>query len=97
MKKILITISIIAALCMSADAQGFTDGFFTSNYDNYENVNREVQAMSDIMPLFPERIGENGTPWNQDADDPNAAPLGAGVLLLAGMGVAYAMKKRNEE
>lgn len=95
MKKILIAISIIAALSVSAGAQnGFTDGFFSTDYSNYEDLNRDdVFRAEDIMPLFPERIGgDNGTPWHQDADP---APLGSGLLLLAGMGLAYGIRKKK--
>ena len=79
MKKIILAIALFATV--SANAQN--DGFFTSNY-NYEQ-NREVSGAWGVMPAM---VG-HGETTNQ------SAPLGSGLLVLAGLGVAYAMRKKN--
>ena len=89
MKKFLITISIIAALGLSVNAQdyyqysGSSDGFFSSNSmgPGYRN------STGEDLPLLPMR--------GLDADQ-NAVPLGSGLLILAGLGAAYALKKRRD-
>lgn len=80
---------------MSLSAQQFgkpysnqTDGFFSSNrYEEY----REDNAEWGKMPLLPKTHGYN---YDYDAEE---APLGSGLLLLAGMGIGYAVRKRKED
>ena len=80
MKKIILAIALFAAV--SANAQN--DGFFTSSY-NYEQ-NRGAGAWDGVdMPA----MLAHGRTTNQPA------PLGSGLLVLAGLGVAYAMRKKN--
>ena len=81
MKKIILSIALFAAV--SANAQN--DGFFTSNY-NY-GQNRESTGAWDGVDM-PAMI-THGRTTNQPA------PLGSGLLVLAGLGVAYAMRKKN--
>mgnify|MGYP003310801145 CR=1 FL=1 len=83
MKRFLITISIIAALSLNVNAQG-TDGFFTTNYVEY----RADQSEWGALPALP---GQHGLD-----DYTVAAPLGSGLLLLAGMGVAYGIRRKRE-
>ena len=81
MKKIILAIALFAAV--SANAQN--DGFFTSNY-NYEQNRESAGAWDDVdMPA----MLAHGRTTNQPA------PLGSGLLVLAGLGVAYAMRKKN--
>lgn len=86
MKKLIITLSIVAALGLGANAQiqnnTQNDGFFSSSMpsDGYR-----ATTGSEELPLLPIR---NSTA-NQDA------PIGGGLLLLAGMGVAYALRRKN--
>ena len=56
------------------------DGFFSSSYNEF----RETEDWG-TMPAI---IGHGNT-----ADQ--SAPLGSGLLVLAGLGVAYAMRKKN--
>ena len=61
-------------------------GFFTSSYNNYRETTDEWGTM-------PSMIG-HGLLDDQNA---NGAPLGSGVLLLAGLGLAYAMRNKNRK
>lgn len=80
---------------MSLSAQQFgkpysnqTDGFFSSNrYEEYREDNTEWGK----MPLLPKTHG-----YNYDYDAENV-PLGSGLLILAGMGIGYAVRKRKED
>ena len=89
MKRIIITLSFIAALGLNVNAQSqstqSSDGFF-NNSTLTETTYREEG--SGVSPLFPKRDQFK----NQDAD----APVGSGLLLLAGMGAAYALRKKRK-
>jgi hypothetical protein len=70
-------------LGFNANAQ--SDGFFSSNTLGSQYRDGESTG----MPMFP-NMGEH--------KDQNAnAPLGSGLALLAGLGIAYAMKSRKDE
>ena len=89
MKKILLTISIIAALGFNVNAQfqysqTGTDSFFTNN--TLPSEYREVTGEG-ILPLLPGR---------EIYDNQWAVPTGSGLLLLASMGAAYALRKRRK-
>ena len=75
-----IILAIALFAAVSANAQN--DGFFTSSY-NFEQ-NRNTPGWADEISL-----PGHGLDTNQ------AAPLGSGLLVLAGLGVAYAMRKKN--
>ena len=81
MKKILVTLSIVITLGFGANAQTQSDGFFS--YSTTED-NREGET---VFPTLPGR----GLDGDQDAN----APLGSGLLILAGLGVAYAARRKN--
>ena len=87
MKKIILAISLFAAVSFSANAQ--SDGFFTSNY-MYEG-NREGSGSNPDWDMFdmPSIIG-HGYELDQ------SAPIGSGLLLLGGMALAYGMRKRKD-
>lgn len=82
MKKVIITLSIVAALALNANAQNTqsSDGFFSS-------YTMEEETRVGALPLLPKQ-GQGG--------DQNA-PVGSGLLVLAGLGIAYAMKSRKDE
>ena len=83
MKKIILAIALFAAV--NAHAQN--DGFFA--YNSYEELNREeIQGNSD-WGVMPSMLG-HGIKYDMDA------PLGSGLLLLAGMGLAYGMRKKSK-
>ena len=79
MKKIILAIALFAAV--SANAQ--SDGFFT-----YSNV--EEQRNDSGWSTMPTLVG-HGYTTDMDAN----APLGSGLLLLGGMAVLYARRKKS--
>ena len=80
MKKIILAIALFAAV--NAHAQ--RDGFFT--YNSYEEQNRQESDAWGAMPA----LMNHGEKENQDA-----APLGSGLLILGGMAVFYASRKKS--
>jgi hypothetical protein len=86
MKRVIITLSFIAALGLNVNAQNqstqSSDGFF-NNSTLTENNYREGTFGN---PNFPGR----------DEFTDQDAPLGSGLLLLAGMGAAYALRRKNK-
>ena len=86
MKRIVLSIALVLTLGLSVNAQ--SDGFFKSTY---QDANEE--ARTGTGRAFP-GIPEFGGDVDQPADDD--APLGSGLLLLAGMGAAYALRRRRK-
>ena len=80
MKKIILAIALFAAV--GANAQ--SDGFFT-----YHNI-EEHRTGNDwgVMPTLPATHGFG------DDFDANA-PLGSGLLLLGGLAIIYAKRKKS--
>lgn len=83
MKKIIAIIAIILGFGLGVNAQGGfigqSDGFFNSGlYNNKSNANYTE------LP----RIPDHNLDTNQNA------PLGSGLLLLAGMGLAYGVRRK---
>ena len=76
-----IILAIALFATVSANAQ--SDGFF-----RYNNV--EEQRTNESWGAVPAMIGHG-------VDGDQSAPLGSGLLLLGGMAVLYASRKRNEE
>ena len=89
MKKIILAISLFAAVSFSANAQK-SDAFFTSSY-MYEGNRDEIGNQDWNMSGFPSIIG-HGNESDYDAE----APIGSGLLLLGGMALAYGMRKRKD-
>lgn len=83
MKKVILTITIMFALVLGVEAQ--SDGFFAPKYKEYA---RENSAMA--LPALPE-IGTT-----EDQSLLSNVPLGSGLLFLAGMGLAYGLKKNKK-
>ncbi|MBQ2906988.1 MAG: hypothetical protein IJE47_04400 [Bacteroidales bacterium] len=88
MKKVLVTLSLVIVLGLGANAQYFdntqtTDGFFSTSAPggNYRNG-----TAGEELPGLP------GFELYQD----QGAPLGSGLLILAGMGLAYGLKRREK-
>ena len=82
MKKIILAIALFAAV--SANAQ--SDSFF--RYNNVEE--QRTNSGNGEWGTMPTLVGHG---YTTDMD-PNA-PLGSGMLLLAGMGLAYGFRKKN--
>ena len=84
MKKIILAIALFAAV--SANAQ--SDGFFTSSYTYDENRETPDAAWGTLPAIF-------GHDYEMDQNaDP--APVGSGLLVLAGLGLGYAATKRRK-
>ena len=92
MKKALLTLAIVLGMTFGASAQYFGNngqpnggGLFGRGATLEAG---ESEPGGPGVPLLP----MHGQPDNQDA-----APLGSGVLLLIGMGAAYAVAKKNKK
>ena len=81
MKKVLVTISLVLTLGLGASAQ--SDAFFS--YSDVNDQNRQSYDLGD-MPALPMR--------GQNTDQ--SAPIGSGLLILAGLGVAYAARRKEK-
>ena len=81
MKKVFVTLSLLLTLGLGASAQ--SDAFFT-----YSDVN-EQQRTGGVAITTP------GLPM-RGADTDQNAPVGSGLLILAGLGAAYALRRKND-
>lgn len=83
MKRIITTIAMIIMMSLgSIMAQGY-DGFF--EYE--DNDSRWIEDPT--APILPGMHGQVG--------DTVSVPVGTGILLLTGFGVAYAVFRKKEE
>jgi hypothetical protein len=88
MKKLIVTTAIILGIGLTSFAQG---NMFHRNDGNGSSYFAEKSGMREGGPLTP------GLPTHGLSDNQNA-PLGSGIVLLAGLGAAYLVgKRRNEE
>lgn len=84
-KKLFLSIMILLFGCSISFAQN--DAFFTQTYSEYrEEFNGEWGG---IMPVLPSQHGGD--------IDYTAVPVGSGLLLLAGLGLAYGMRKSKRQ
>lgn len=81
MKKLIITITLVLGLGMGLNAQN--DSFFDYSSDGETNRN----ASWGTSPALPAVHGMT--------DHQNAVPVGSGIILLAGMALAYGRKRNN--
>ena len=89
MKKLIITTAIILGIGLTSFAQG-GNMFHRNNGDGSSYFAEKSTGMRDGT-LTP------GLPTHGLSDNQNA-PLGSGIVLLAGLGAAYLVgKRRNEE
>ena len=87
MKKITMTLVILLGLTLGAFAQ--EGGLFGKGPSRgTENGYFRPTDSSDPLLNLPSKHGEN-------TDEP--APLGSGVLVLAGLGAAYMVAKKNKK
>lgn len=86
MKKYIIAIIFAIGFGMSLNAQG--DAFFT--YQNYSDTREDFIEWGDenSMPVLPSAHGT--------LIDYSSAPLGSGLLLLAGLGLGYATLRKKD-
>lgn len=92
MKKYMLIIIFVIGFCLNLNAQmssqgytGNTDGFFST--DQYNEYDRGEWAGG--MPMLP-RV--HASEFDQSAKD---TPLSSGFLILAGMGIGYAVVRRK--
>lgn len=92
MKRVVISIAIVLTLGLGAKAQS-SDGFFSNTYSEYSEKRELYGEMSAVAPALPrfDWVTEDG-----EIADQTAVPVGSGMLLLVGMGAAYAMRKRRK-
>lgn len=74
---------LIVGLSMNVNAQ--SDGFFRYQYEY-----REEDDEWNMLIVLP---NEHGLDYNYPAD---SAPIGTGLLLLSGMGLAYANCRKRK-
>ena len=93
MKKYIILAVFALGFAMNVNAQFMensktsSDGIFTPSYNKLrEGTGSNVEEMMGIMPEL----------FGHDLDTNQSAPLGSGLLLLAGMGLAYGIKKNKK-
>lgn len=86
MKKLTLAIAIVLGMTIGASAQnnGLYQRGFTSDEMQYGANNRNSEL---VLPSV------HGSP-----DDANGTPVGSGIVVLMGLGAAYAFaKKRNND
>lgn len=90
MKKIIITLSFVVAMMLNVTAQEngvySYDGFFSST----ESSGNRGLGSTSSTPSIP-GMGEFE---DQDGDE---LPVGSGLLILAGMGLAYGLRKSKRQ
>ena len=83
--RVLAALSMVLTLGLNAQVGSYnfssSDGFFNSH------ANEDIETREDQWGDMP-RIFGHGLDKNQNA------PLGSGLLLLAGMGLAYGIKRK---
>ena len=89
MKKLIMTTAIVLALSFTTFAQ---DGMFhrSDNAKNGGNGYALYESKGDLKGGFP------GVPGHGETGDVDA-PLGSGIVLLAGLGAAYMVAKKRKE
>ena len=76
-----VLVTLSLVLTLGLGASAQSDAFFS--YSDVDNQNRQ----SNGLPALPMR---------GQSDDQPAAPVGSGLLILAGLGAAYALKRKNK-
>ena len=85
MKKLALTFAIVLGMTIGAFAQ--EGGLFGKGPSRADNGYSYREGEGSLLGLPSEH--------NQNTDQ--GAPLGSGLLLLAGFGAAYALKKHKED
>ena len=89
MKKLIITLAVILGISLSVNAQYLNGGglFERGAVSDEEFYGAGGFRDGPLMPNIP----------NHNKDTNQDAPLTGGILLLAGLGAAYALTKKNEK
>lgn len=96
--KILILVAFTMFAGMSAKAQ--LDEFLPFGYSGEEDIEAGTRGTSPVVPELPDLPGYNDDddPFGDDdigGDEP-VVPLGEGLVLLTGFGVAYMLRKKSK-
>ena len=86
MKKILFAIAIVLTISLTANAQGKSDGFFSTGWDDNTRT-----GFDDV--ILPTTTLVNGGQFGNDYD----APLGSGLLVLTALGAGYAVARKKSK
>ncbi|MBO7074088.1 MAG: hypothetical protein J6W12_04190 [Bacteroidales bacterium] len=86
MKKTLLAAALTLLLGFGAVAQSNTDGFFSWNGNDEDDIYRDVTTNGLVLP------STHGT-----GVDYNSTPIGSGIAILTLLGAAYMVSKRNKE
>lgn len=92
MKKLILSIAIVLGLSLTTFAGPGDGGLFGSGYSNQDNSGLLGSRDGELTD-----IASPGLPHQHGADGDQDAPLGSGVLMLLGLGAAYAFTKKKEE
>jgi hypothetical protein len=88
MKKLALTIAIALGMAIGATAQN--NGLFQRGFVSDEMYYRSSDQQ--VNPILPTQFGENG-----DFNGNSEVPLGSGIIMLLGLGAAYAAAKKRKE
>ena len=90
MKRYIILAVLALGFIVNVNAQigKSSDGFFTPNYNELRKTSNDISNEMGDMPAI---LG-HGYETNQSG----TTPIGSGLLLLAGMGLAYGIKKSKK-
>ena len=88
MKKLIMTIAIALSMGMSAFAQDVEVYDRAGLFGKAPGIFREGEP-GDEDPLF-------GLPSEHGLENDTDTPLGSGIAVLMGLGLAYTLKKRRE-
>ena len=87
MKKLALTLAIVLGLSMASFANG--GGLFGQGQAAPEQNNTSVMSGN--------RLGGNPALPNHGQNTNQPAPLGSGIVVLIGLGAAYAVAKKRED
>lgn len=90
MKKLITTFAIILGISLSVNAQYFNGGGLFERGMISDEEFYGAGGLRDGTPLMP-NLPVHGSDQNQDA------PLSGGILLLTGLGTAYALSKKAKK
>ena len=93
MKKLILSIAIVLGLSLTTFAGPGDGGLFGSGYSNQDNSGL-LGSRDDGEQT---EIASPGLPHEHNMTGDQDAPLGSGVLMLLGLGAAYAFTKKKEE
>lgn len=91
MKRYIILAVLALGFIVNVNAQigKSSDGFFTPNYNELRKTSNDISNEMGDMPAI---LGHD-----YETNQSGTTPIGSGLLLLAGMGLAYGIKKSKKD